>query len=70
MGRLEEELAKATQISEAELTEKIETMKNLDNISEALAFADREIWAPLIAAQRNAILRLAHEVDELRESRH
>jgi hypothetical protein len=67
MGPLEEELTKATQLSEAELTEKLKVVENSPNVGEAGAVVVRDVVLPLIAAQRDAILRLAREVDELRE---
>jgi hypothetical protein len=65
---LEEELAKRLTLSKADLDKKAQGLESVEHAGEVLAFLNNEVYGPLLAAQRDAILRLAREVDELRAS--
>jgi hypothetical protein len=67
MGPLETELSEATQLSTTggTLSEKAAALK-LGDYSPELGFVLGEVIVPSIAMLRDAILRLAREIDDLR----
>lgn len=66
MGSLEDELAAATQITKERLAHETMAMHDLDDDARAAIVLTVQALAPVLGNVRDAILRLAREIDELK----